>query len=495
MNKKLQRMIGLYVMLVCMIFGNVAGVKITNAASTTKVSFSVRQQTKENTMIVTVDTSDCEAEIAKVLYIKAVLDVDSRNWDRKAKDITNELSFSTTIEGDYSVYVEDVNGNKAVRNITVSKELKAVWISYLEFNDRLKDSTGNVGFTEKRFTSMINEMFDNVASLGMNAVIVHVRPFGDAMYPSEYFPWSKYISGTQGKNPGFDPLKIMVDAAHDRGLQFHAWLNPYRITTGSTDVNALAKTNPARRWLNDSKTSNDRNVLSFGGNLYYNPAMSQVQSLIVNGIKEIVTNYDVDGIHFDDYFYPSLGTNYKKNFDYVEYNTYVTKCKKEKTDYMSIADWRRENVNRMIRKVYMAVKELDETVEFGISPGGFYDALLSDSGHYVDFPTWMSTEGYVDYVAPQIYWSFDHSTYPFDKTLKKWASYLKTDSVKLYVGIATYKAGSSLEPQWKNNTNILKDMIEYSRNTNKVSGFMFFRYDFFYKSATKKSVDNMLKIL
>lgn len=376
------------------------------------------------------------------------------------------------------------------------KEFNAVWISYLEFNDRLKDPvTGKPGFTEERFHAVIDEMFNQVAGLGMNAVVVHVRPFGDAFYPSQYFPWSKYISGTQGVDPGFDPLAYMVEAAHSRGLEFHAWINPYRVTSGTTDPNTLAKKNKARKWMTSKDEAQKRRVLSFGGALYYNPAQDWVRVLIRNGVKEIVENYDVDGIHFDDYFYPTLGANYEKNFDAPEYRLYLEKALAEDAKLMSIQDWRRNNVNKLIKNVYMAVKGTEKDIVFGISPGGFIDYLLMDDRYYCDIDRWLSKPGYVDYIAPQLYWSFSHSKFPFDKTLDRWLSIHKNKDVKVYVGIAVYKAGSSEDAEWKNDTKILSKQINYARKTGQVDGFIYFRHDFFFKKATQKGVNNLLKTL
>lgn len=375
-------------------------------------------------------------------------------------------------------------------------EFNAVWISYLEFNDRLKDPvTGKAGFTETRFQSVVNEMFDNVIKLKMNSVVVQVRPFADAMYPSKYFPWSKYISGTQGVNPGFDPLAYMVKAAHERGLKFHAWINPYRITTGSTSVKKLSADNIARVWRTDKDKDNDRRVLSFGGSLYFNPSDIWVQDLIEGGVKEIVQNYDVDGIHFDDYFYPTLGSNYKKNFDYKEYNEYKKWSKENDLPVEKIADWRRDNVNSLVESVYQAIKDTKPAVEFGISPGGFIDILQMDDRYYSDIKTWLSTPGYVDYICPQLYWSFSHSKYPFDKILASWLEMKTNPEVKMYVGIAAYRAGSDLEKDWKKDPELLKKQVEYARGTGSVNGFIYFRYDFFYKKATQNGIKKLLETL
>jgi uncharacterized lipoprotein YddW (UPF0748 family) len=375
-------------------------------------------------------------------------------------------------------------------------EFNAVWISYLEFNDRLRDpATGKLGFTKDRFHAVIDKMYDQVVELGMNAVVVHVRPFGDAFYPSSQFPWSKYISGTQGKDPGFDPLKYMVEAAHDRDLEFHAWINPFRVSSGTTDANSLSKDNRARKWMTSKIDEQKRRVLSFGGSLYYNPSEDWVRHIIRTGVKEIVENYDVDGIHFDDYFYPTLGSNFAKNFDAPEYKLYTNWAKDYGAKAMSIQDWRRDNVNRLIKTVYRTVKNADEDMEFGISPGGFLDYLLMDDRYYCDIETWLSKPGYVDYIAPQLYWSFRHTRFPYDKTLDRWLKLRTNKDVKVYVGIAVYKAGSSEDTEWKNDAKILSKQIEYGRKTKQVDGFIYFRHDFFYRNATKKGVNNLLKVI
>jgi uncharacterized lipoprotein YddW (UPF0748 family) len=466
----------------------IGSIQVTNI-DITKPTLSLSSSVMNQKATVTFSAKDASG-IGKIKFIKGSnTSVSSAKWDT-AKDITSSKKFTATGSGTYSVMAEDKAGNRIIKTIEIQLELKAVWISYLEFANY-----GKNGFTKATFEKTIDTMFNNVVDLKMNAVVVQVRPFGDAMYPSAYFPWSKYASGTQGTSPGFDPLAYMVEAAHKRGLAFHAWLNPYRVTTGSTDYSKLSKDNPARVWKEDKDTSNDRNVLSFNNNLYYNPAVKEVQDLIVNGIKEIVTNYDVDGIHFDDYFYPALGSNYKKNFDSQEYEAYSEICKKNNITPMTIANWRRYNVNTMVRNAYSTIKKIDKSVEFGISPGGFIDSLASDQSYYVDVKTWLSSDGYVDYICPQLYWTFSHATYPYDKILKTWLSYRTSSTVKVYVGIATYRSGSNIEKDWLNDPNVLKNMVEYGRDTGLVDGYMFFRYDFFYNKTTKPGVDLMLEIL
>lgn len=438
---------------------------------------------------VTVKARDASG-IGSIVYLKGeTTNVEDPLWTNKGTLLDNSVRFNVTDSGIYSVMVTDKAGNKAAQIIKVNMELHAVWISYLEF--------GTKGYTETAFRKYIDELYDNSLALNMNAVIVQVRPFGDAMYPSNYFPWSKYVSGTQGKNPGFDPLAYMIEAAHARGLEFHAWLNPYRITLGSTDLKALSSDNPARVWSEDADTSNDRNVLTFGPSLYYNPASPEVQEMIVADIADIVTNYDVDGIHFDDYFYPSLGTKYASTFDNVEYKTYYSETATNGQTPMKIDAWRRENVNTLVRTIHSTIQSIKPSVRFGISPHGNIDNLLSNQKYYVDIEKWLASSDYVDYIAPQIYWSFSHKVCPFDATLDRWNSIRTSKTVSMYVGIANYKAKATIsdDPEWKKSNDELMRQIEFGRSTGKVDGYFFFRYENFFNTKMKTEIDNLMAIL
>ncbi len=444
-----------------------------------------------NSYFVTATASDNQSGQNTIRYVKgAYASADDEIWKTAAE--YHNTAYLYLDAGKYTFLVTDEAGNQYItiqrygETDETTEEFRAVWISYLEFK--------TTGYTEKQFKAHIETMFNEVAAMNMNAVVVHVRPFGDAMYDSDYFPWSRYVSGTQGKDPGFDPLEIMVEEAHKRGLEFHAWLNPYRITSSSTDVYDLSEDNPARIYRTDNRVRNDRNVLTYSGKLYYNPASEEVQTLIINGIKEIVENYDVDGIHFDDYFYPSLGKNFTKNFDAPEYEFYKQQQISKKQDYMSIADWRRENVNNLVRNIYSSIKDINPDVVFGISPGGFMDALKADDKYYVDFETWLGYDGYIDYLCPQLYWSNDHATYPFNEILDRFANAAKNPDVKLYVGIAAYKSGLKTEgTAWYKDKNVLRDMIRYSRNKDEVDGFILYSYQYLISKREHKAIINMLK--
>ncbi|MCH5272137.1 MAG: family 10 glycosylhydrolase [Lachnospiraceae bacterium] len=447
------------------------------------------QKTKDSYMV-TMRAEDNLCDNISLQYVEGAYASPSDSVWAKAEVFTNEKELLLS-EGKYTFMATDEAGNThiIIRRFGENKEtqeFRAVWITYLEFK--------TTGYTKKEFQAEIETMFNEISAMNMNAVVVHVRPFSDAMYSSSYFPWSRYISGTQGKNPGFDPLEIMVEEAHARGLEIHAWLNPYRITSSSTDVNDLSKDNPARIYRTDSNKNNDRNVLTYDGKLYYNPASKEVQTLIINGIREIVENYDVDGIHFDDYFYPTLGKNFTSNFDAPEYETYKKEQIAKGKSYLSIADWRRENVNSLVRGVYAAVKEINPDAVFGISPGGFMDALKADDKYYVDFETWLGHDGYIDYLCPQLYWSNDHTVYPYNNILKRFIDAAVNPDVKLYVGIAAYKAGIKTEGNaWYQDANVLRNMIQYARNTKQVDGFILYSYRYLISKRNYTSIKNMLK--
>ena len=456
---------------------------IDKIAPVVDAKYKVMNQTAE----ITVNAKDKDSGISAVYYVNGqVTELDSEIWETEGIFVSEEQKFYVKEAGDYSILVIDKAGNRTLQNINVVLEMRAVWISYLEF---LKSKTYN----EAEFKAFADEMFEQCINNGMNTVIVQVRPFSDAMYESKYFPWSQYASGEPGKNPGYDPLKCMVELAHEKGLQIHAWINPYRITGSGTDISTLPEEHPARIWYEDGNTN--RNVLSYANALYYNPASKEVQNLIVKGIKEIVQNYDVDGIHFDDYFYPNLGSNYKKNFDAVEYNEYVAECEAGGATAKDIVIWRRNNVSRLVKKTYAAIKKINPDCVFGISPQGNIDNLTSSQKYYVDIERWLSSSAYIDYICPQLYWGLNHKTAPFGDMLQAYLDIRTSDTVNIYVGLALYKAGAKLDgdSDWKKSNSVIADELLLSRETGLVDGFMLYRYESML--TKKKEMANLLEIL
>ena len=397
------------------------------------------------------------------------------------------MFFITNISGCNFSFTDKKNENKQppvqqedtedvpqkTKQVDAEDELRGVWITY--------DELSIIGSKnpKKDFEAKIEEMFTNIASLGFNTVFVHVRPFCDAFYKSSIFPWSIYLSGKQGQNPGFDPLQIMVEKAHAKNLKIHAWINPYRISL-VTDTAKLSENNPARVWLEEDVYT--RRILTPTG-LYFNPASEDARKLIVSGVKEIVQNYMVDGIHFDDYFYPQADAF----IDEAEYKAYT-----KKGGEMTLKEWRKNNVNLLIKDVYSAIKSIKPDVLFGISPAGNLE--LNENTLFADVKSWGSIKGYVDYLCPQLYFGFENKICPFEKTADAWYELVSDGSIELYAGLAAYKCGDQKEGEWAENDDILSRQISYTRKIGKYKGFVMFSYSsLFPKSETGKNITKELK--
>ena len=311
---------------------------------------------------------------------------------------------------------EDVTP-RAYTAIAPPEEMRAMWISFLEWKET--DFS-----TEETLRAAFGQMLDNCAGLGLNTAIVAVRPFGDAYYPSAYYPWSDLLTGTQGADPGYDPLAVMIEEAHARGLRLEAWINPYRVKDTKNGPETLSANNPA--------VVNPGWVRDVDGNLWYDPGLPEVREQIVNGVLEIVQGYDVDGIHFDDYFYPEFTAAQKEAgtdiaFDEASYTQYG--------GGMGLGEWRRQNVSQMVQAVYAAVKAANPTASFGISVQGNNDNNYNTM--HCDVRQWLAWDGYIDYIMPQLYWGFDYltasgrDTYAFKRIAAEWAFYPRADSVRL----------------------------------------------------------------
>ena len=363
--------------------------------------------------------------------------------------------------------------------------MKAVWVSFMDLNMRGTD------YSETSFRLKYDRIVDDCKRLNINALVVHVRPFSDALYPSKYFPWSHYVSRTQGEDPGYDPLSYMVKKTHEAGMEFHAWVNPYRVQYNNVP-NDFSRDNPFCTFEVGSTRYLNEDVVDFGRAKYYNPASQKVRDLIVDGVKEIVEQYDVDGIHFDDYFYPD-SVEYKgaTDFDKESYDGYLRSLGRGQCP-LSLTGWRMENVNQLIRRVYSEVKRLNSKVVFGISPScnNELNGRLA-----ADVFTWCKNEGYVDYICPQVYVSLDHPFLPFKKAVDIWQKVERHPSVKLYYGLAVYKAGSDYDKgTWCNQDDILKRQVEYTRDLG-CDGYMLFDYKSLVSEKCKREVSNLIKVL
>lgn len=293
----------------------------------------------------------------------------------------------------------------------------AVWVSYLEWQQ--------VDFSSaERFAADAGAMLDDIAGLGATVVLAHVRPFGDALYESALFPWSHLATGTQGRDPGFDPLAILVDAAHARGLELEAWVNPYRLQAGGAPE--LAGTGLAARhpdWVREA-----------AGGLYLNPADPDVRAYIADGVAELCAGYAIDGVHFDDYFYPTTDPD----FDAAEYAAYCA----ETADPLGLDDWRRANVDALVALCCETAHQYG--VRFGIAPQG--DPDQNRATQYSDAARWLAEGGYVDYLMPQLYWGLDYTrdgddAHSLCALAGRWLAMPRRDEVALYFGLGAYRIG------------------------------------------------------
>lgn len=306
--------------------------------------------------------------------------------------------------------------------------VRGAWVSFGDYK-----GAGLYNKSKSTFTSNADKFFKNLKADGINTVYFHVVPCNDAVYPSKYLDWSSYMFESA---PDYDPLEILIAKAHKYDMTFHAWLNPYR-----------------------KKMS-----------VIFNPGKSSSTNRILRIIKEIIENYEVDGIHFDDYFYPARSRGAQL------YSVSVAKRKKV--------------INTMIKKVYKTVKSYDENLLFGISPAGNVGYAKSLG---CDINTWLSKDGYIDYIIPQIYWSDQYrlngkTVTMYTNRLNRWIRLNKNDT-PMYIGLALYRAGSysSSDLGWsRKNNNIVTQIKQLKREG--CEGFVLFSSTYLYKTETKKEV-------
>lgn len=353
------------------------------------------------------------------------------------------------------------------------KEMRGVWVSYIELDMQNETDKSEASFREKFKSIAINSK-----NAGFNTLIVQVRPFCDALYDSKFFPYSHILSGEQGVNPGYDALEVMCEVCSQLDLDIHAWVNPYRISTDSTPQ-ALSETNP---YVIDNEIGEETE-----NGIFLNPANKMARNLIIDGVTEIVRNYDVDGIQFDDYFYPTQDSD----FDDTEYADYVETV--GEMNCMSVDNWRIANVNTLICDTYRAIHKISDDVEFGISPQGNID---NNAQIYADVKTWCICKGFVDYICPQLYYSLDNPALTFEDSLTAWSELDINKSVKLYVGLAGYKANSDAdEGTWLYSNNILADEYKTAVNNEKVSGIMLYSYSALKDENASKEIANLTKAM
>jgi uncharacterized lipoprotein YddW (UPF0748 family) len=341
-------------------------------------------------------------------------------------------------------------------------EFRGVWIATVD----------NIDWPPKGVYTVYSQKVEFIRQLdmhqrnGMNAVVVQVRPAADAFYPSQLEPWSEWLTGIQGRvpSPYYDPLQFMIEESHKRGLEFHAWLNPYRakfnIRSSSITSNHITRVHP--EWF-----------VTYGDTKYFDPGNKQAQQHVVNVVRDIVKRYDIDAIHMDDYFYP-YRIHGKEFPDYTSYKRSGTKLSKD--------DWRRSNVDSIIKTLNAVIKEEKPYCKFGISPFGVWRNKHTDpegsntkAGQtnyddlYADILLWLE-EGWVDYVAPQLYWEIGHKLADYQELINWWS--LHSYGRHIYIGHGIYRSGER-NAAWKNPKE-LPNQLKLLRQYSTVQGSIYF---------------------
>lgn len=338
----------------------------------------------------------------------------------------------------------------------------------------------------------IKTLLHNAKTFGINTLFFQVRTTNDAFYISKINPTSRFLMGKEGMPLEEDILPWIIEEAKKQGMEFHAWCNPYRVSyNGELSIKEYLDTCDE---LNFAKIHPETIVLDKNGKLILNPALEIVQNHIIDSMVELASKYDIDGIHFDDYFYPYSGLDDHVN-DLEEYNK----------QSLSLGDFRRDNVNKVIKGVYDAVKKVNKNISFGVSPFGIWknkkieeygsntDLKCSESyyGQYADSIKWIE-EGYIDYIIPQIYWEFGHSIAPFADICDFWIEACKDRSVKLYIGHALYRLGTKGE--FLNPFEVV-NQLKYANNNDVVKGNVFFTYSTLLKEEAKLGTQEVKKLL
>ena len=361
------------------------------------------------------------------------------------------------------INVKDTNSKK--------EELKGVFISYIELSKYLKDNN---------IKENINQMINNVDKMNLNTIVLQVRSQADAIYDSNIYPFSFYIS--EEENISIDILEYFIEEAHKKDIKVIAWINPYRVRTND-NIETISPNNPAYKYLNTD-------YLYINNGIYFNPSKQEVEDLIVEGVKEVL-NYKIDGLLFDDYFYPN------NEIDINDYEEYL-----KNNDFIEKDEYNLNVVNKLIKRVHIECQ--NKNIPFGISPDGNIENNYNKN--YADVKKWLASDEYIDFIMPQVYYGFYNSTKGYINVVKEWENLIKNKKIKYYIALAFYKVGKvdnyakEGRDEWIYNDNVIMKEIIISRNLKKYDGFVLFRYDnlFDYDNFTNnsiKEIDNLKKII
>ncbi|MGW8358297.1 glycoside hydrolase family 10 protein [Streptomyces wedmorensis] len=345
------------------------------------------------------------------------------------------------------------------------REFRGMWVATVAN----RDWPSRAGLTAEAQRAELLAHLDTAVARRLNTVVLQVRPTADALWPSPYEPWAQCLTGTQGGDPGWDPLGTAVAEAHARGLELHAWFNPYRVAN-HTDPARLVADHPARlhpEW-----------VLPYGGKLYYNPGLPEVRDFVQDAMLDAVRRYDIDAVHWDDYFYPYpvAGQVFADDDAYARHGG----------GFPDKASWRRNNIDLLVSGMSARIKDLKRHVAFGISPFGVWRNAATDpegsdtragvqtyDDLYADTRKWIR-EGWLDHVVPQLYWNIGLPAADYAKLLPWWDAVVRGTGVGLYIGEALYKAGDPAQPAAWQDPKELSRHLALAATYPEVGGHCFF---------------------
>ncbi|QEU95578.1 glycoside hydrolase family 10 protein [Streptomyces kanamyceticus] len=345
------------------------------------------------------------------------------------------------------------------------RELRGMWLASVVN----RDWPSKPGLPAERQRAELLAHLDSAVERRLNAVVFQVRPTADALWASPYEPWSEYLTGVQGKDPGWDPLGTAVKEAHRRGLELHAWFNPFRVAN-HTDPSRLVATHPARvhpDW-----------VIPYGGKLYYNPGLPEVRRFVQDAMLDAVRRYPLDAVHWDDYFYPYpvAGQVFDDDDAFARYGE----------GFPDRASWRRDNIDRLVREMARRVKKVRPRTQFGISPFAVWRNIATDptgsdtragvqtyDDLYADTRGWVE-KGWLDYIVPQVYWNIGFAAADYAKLIPWWNDVARGTGVRLYIGEALYKAGDPAQPAAWQDPAELSRHLTYAEGFREVRGHVFF---------------------
>ena len=441
----------------------------TTAAAATTAKKAESTTSGKTTASAKETTTATAAPAAPVSLVPSVVDLP----ETKATESPAPVQTTTTAKAYNGTFSK--NSYQALNH----SKVRAVWISYIELYDYLFNKS------ESDFRSTFGAMMDNCTAFGINTVYVHVRSHGDAYYFSSLFPFTKNFKGTVGSRTSYDPLEIMVSEAHKRNISFHAWINPLRLCA-TADMEKISADYTVGKWYKGSEKGTY--IVNVNGTWYLNPAYKAVRDLIGDNVREIVSNYDVDGVNIDDYFYPTTDAS----FDSAAFSA---------SGYGDLASFRINNINEMVKAMYNGTHECSSAI-YGAAPQG--NNINNLGVLYADTKAWCKG-GYIDYFTPQIYYGFDNSGVPYKSNVDEWLSIVSGTKTKLYIGLAVYKAGNedkwagTGKYEWQNTDTMLKRQTEYA-DTSGCSGIALYSYNYLFNSsyrtaAMKAEADNLKSLL